>query len=214
MHSRVALDIAAEPGAAGSILFYNDQRNFGTLTVCTERATLEAKLDSLGPPWLGGVEGGGLSLEDFAQVVRRQCANRRGAGVPVAKFLMDQGKTAGIGNYLLSETLYKARVWPWAACGDLDDAEWAEVHAAAAETIHASYEAQAALAAAEQEGVAATRGTFAAMQPRFQLLVYRREVADGLAVRRNEGPHGRAVFWVPQRQTRGRPREDKEPQRL
>ena len=52
---------------------------------------------------------------------------RRSAAVPVARFLMDQSKTAGIGNYVLSETLYKAAVYPWAKCGDLDTKAW-QVH--------------------------------------------------------------------------------------
>ena len=112
------------------------------------------------------------------EIVRRQCSSRRRAAVPVAKFLMDQSKTAGIGNYVLSEValprgpsqhsttaqprchsrwcclaqltdcvsppqvLYKARVYPWAACADLVDSDWAEVHAAASQTLRASYASQ------------------------------------------------------------------------
>ena len=62
--------------------------------------------------------------------------------------LMDQSKTSGVGNYVLSEVLYKARVYPWAACADLSAAEWAEVYSAASETLRTSYAAQAALALA------------------------------------------------------------------
>ena len=102
-HSRVCLELlAAEPAAvAPTLLFYNDQRNFGVLTVCTEHAALRAKLETLGPSWLD--EGGGITRDGFMEIVRRQCSSRRRAAVPVAKFLMDQSKTAGIGNYVLSE---------------------------------------------------------------------------------------------------------------
>ncbi|EOD35591.1 putative formamidopyrimidine-DNA glycosylase [Emiliania huxleyi CCMP1516] len=203
-HSRVCLELAAEPAAvAPTLLFYNDQRNFGVLTVCTEHAALRAKLETLGPSWLD--EGGGITRDGFMEIVRRQCSSRRRAAVPVAKFLMDQSKTAGIGNYVLSEVLYKARVYPWAACADLVDSDWAEVHAAASQTLRASYASQAAIAAAAAgDDPSATRGTFAAMEPRFKLLVYRQAAtADGLAVRVAEGPHGRSVHWVPERQVRG-----------
>lgn len=210
--SRIAFELfvppvraeAADADAERTVLFYNDQRNFGTLTVSTDRAALEAKLDTLGPSWLGD----GLTLERFQAIVRKQTANRRSASVPVARFLMDQGKTAGIGNYILSETLYKAAVYPWAACSDLDADDWTAVHAAASETIRASYAAQAALASAGPGAVSLTRGTFAALEPRFELLAYGRTYAadaGALALRKDEGPHGRSVFWAPQRQVRGKP---------
>ena len=38
------------------------------------------------------------------------------------RFLMNQARTAGIGNYVLSEALHRARVHPFAECGALDDA--------------------------------------------------------------------------------------------
>jgi len=43
------------------------------------------------------------------------------------------------------QVFFKARVYPWAKCGDLEAEDWANVHAAAAETIGASYLAQSAL---------------------------------------------------------------------
>ena len=47
---------------------------------------------------------------------------------------MDQTKTAGIGNYILAEALYAARIHPWARVGDVaqDDAVIAALHSAIA----------------------------------------------------------------------------------
>lgn len=114
---------------------------------------------------------------------------------------MDQGKTAGIGNYILSETLYLSRVWPWAKCAALDEEAWAAVHSAATDVIARSYAAQSALASGAARGdVSATYGTLFS----FELYAYRRQTSpEGLAVRQEVGPHGRSVFWVPERQTRG-----------
>ena len=205
-HSRVAIGLRAKDGHDHCNLYYNDQRNFGTLTVCIDDGKLEEKLASLGPPWLGNgadENGNGLSCDDFLEVVQRQCKGKRSRAVAVAKFLMDQKKTSGVGNYILSEALYRARVWPWASCGDLSEDEWRDLHAAVANVINLSYASQKASVV---DGVSTTRGNF-----NFRLLVYRQEMAGderGLRVQKSEGPHGRAVFWVPQLQTRGRPPVD------
>jgi formamidopyrimidine-DNA glycosylase len=209
-HSRIVFELSRPSAVSGAPqeeaalrLFFNDQRMFGTLTVCLDQALLEKKLESLGPSWL---QPNGLSLDEFMKIVDRQRSKKAGRAVPVAKFLMDQSKVASIGNYLLSESLYKAQVHPFAVCGDLSNADWAALHEAASRTTVASYASQAALAAAAGDGaLSATYGTFAEMEPAFQLLVYRRSEADGLPVRQEEGPHGRSIFWVPEKQTRGRP---------
>ena len=118
---------------------------------------------------------------------------------------MDQSKTSGIGNYILSEVMYLARVYPWATCGALDDDTWAAVHAAATDVIGRSYAAQSQMATGDGDAdtprLSATYGTLFA----FELYAYRRTTCpDGNAVRQDKGPHGRSVFWVPERQTRGR----------
>merc|ERR1712087_1033620 len=117
---------------------------------------------------------------------------------------------AGIGNYILSETLFLAGVYPWARCGDLDEVAWHALHGAAIDVMQRSYTAQALLARGDadtanagerRQCISATRGTGFA----FKLYAYRqRATTDGLPVLQAEGPHGRNVFWVPQRQTRGR----------
>jgi formamidopyrimidine-DNA glycosylase len=166
-HARVGLELGAGDGQGGKWrLFFCDQRNFGTITVCTDAAKLEGKLASLGPSWLPP---GSLGLEEFQAIARHQCRNKRGAAVPLAKFLMDQAKTSGIGNCkalsrahalceiycgavashahcaavrisflaadILSETLYLAQIWPFARCGDLQDDDWVQIHAAASDVI-------------------------------------------------------------------------------
>ena len=214
-------------------LYYNDQRNFGTITVCDDPAMLEDKLSSLGPSWLAP---SGLGLDAFRELAGRQCASKRSRAVPLARWLMDQGKTSGIGNYILSESLYLARLYPWACCGDLADEDWVALHAAITDVIARSYHSQNALAdsqAAAAEGSVAPAASSAGQgqgqgqrmassagqgQVRsrtlsstrgttytFELHVFRRtSTADGLAVRQDEGPHKRSVHWVPERQVRAR----------
>ena len=98
-YTRVTLTLGDDAAGATRTsswrLFFNDQRNFGSLTVCVDAALLEQKLSTLGPSWMAA---GGLSRERFEAVVTKQVASKRSANVPVAKFLMDQAKTSGIGN--------------------------------------------------------------------------------------------------------------------
>ncbi len=198
-HSRVELRLSDASGEARA-LYFNDMRNFGTLATLLEEE-VGARLDKLGPSWL---QPGGLDLQTWLPIVEKQCKNKRSRSVPVARFLMDQSKTSGIGNYLLSEVLHLARIWPWATCGDLDEADWVAVHAAASQLTATSFGALHAgatrgAAVEDADEISPTRGRFG-----FQLHVYRRSATpDGLAVRRSLGPHGRSIFWAAELQLRG-----------
>lgn len=197
-HSRLALRLTRAGEPREVTLFFYDLRNFGTFRACFDQAELAAKLDSLGPSWLDD----DLTLDAFLAVVAR--ARARGAGRrPLAKFLMDQRRTAGIGNYILSEVLYAARVHPWAIVADISEAGWADLYHCAAAIISASYRAQASPAlgiahGSVQDMTEAAEG--------FSVKVYRRSRCPaGHAVVREEGPHGRSIHWVPQLQTRFAP---------
>lgn len=103
IHTRVAFEILPASHSDQSertILFFNDQRNFGVLTVCLDQALLEAKLATIGPSWLDN----GVSLDVWMSLVRKQCSSKRGLNVPLVKFLMDQSKTAGIGGTMHVES--------------------------------------------------------------------------------------------------------------
>ena len=199
-HARLELRLGAEPVPC----YLNDQREFGRVTVSTDAAELEAKLASLGPSWIAADGGSGLPLDAFLEIARRQRKTARQRAVPLCRFLMNQARTAGIGNYVLSEALHRARVHPFAECGALDDDDWAALHEAIDATIAGSYRSQRAAAAAGAGGPSVTRGSFGD----FELAVYRRDrTPTGALVQRDEGPHGRSVFWVPESQTRGAPEE-------
>lgn len=75
--------------------------------MCLERIILEDKLAEIGPSWLteSGPDNCGLQFETFLQIAEK--STRRSPERPLVLFLMDQSKTSGIGNYILSEV----RVW-------------------------------------------------------------------------------------------------------
>ena len=94
-------------------LYFCDTRSFGTFKVAP-LTFLQAKLATLGVDWLAaGCASAGKDqmLSEFILLGQEAGKKKR----PLCKFLMDQKKTAGIGNYILSEALYIAGAL---ACAD------------------------------------------------------------------------------------------------
>lgn len=165
-------------------IYYHDARNFGTLRFSSSQQELLEKLQSLGPDIFQ------MSENDFVAIVSVQKPERN-----VCKFLMDQSKLAGVGNYILAEGLYRSGVDPFAALEEINKLQqrllFRELQAVALE----SYEAQGMT---RQKGgqyrtMEGDRGQF-----EFQLQCYGRErSARGELVRReSNGPHGRTIWYT------------------
>jgi len=89
--------------ADGGRLVLRDKRRLG-------RAVLDPDLSGLGP--------------DAAEIGRAAFRDRVGRGsAPLKARLMDQAVLAGVGNLLADETLWRARLDPRRAAGDLDGEE-------------------------------------------------------------------------------------------
>ena len=79
--------------------YFSDMRNFGTFKFSTSREDLDKKLAELTPDFLKD------SDFDISKVKTLK--------IPIVKILMDQKKVgSGIGNYLVAEILYRARISP------------------------------------------------------------------------------------------------------
>ncbi|EKX37322.1 hypothetical protein GUITHDRAFT_145137 [Guillardia theta CCMP2712] len=114
-------------------VFYNDVRNFGTLTFSLDPAVT--------------ILNDAIHLRKSIWIAKRQKKSRFDLFVRfLAVFLMDQKKardlipiTSGIGNYILSECLYKSNLDPWLLVGDLNEDQWMDLFHAIQETIYESY---------------------------------------------------------------------------
>jgi formamidopyrimidine-DNA glycosylase len=112
MSGRIEIDAPPAPNgwdrfaidfAGGGRLALHDKRRLG-------RALLEPDFSHVGP--------------DAAEVGRDEFRARVGRGaVPIKARLLDQGAVAGIGNLLADEGLWRARLSPRRAAGDLSDDE-------------------------------------------------------------------------------------------
>eukprot|EP01036_Dinobryon_divergens_P032801 gene32801-42463_t len=208
-----------------SLLFY-DQRNFGTFKISTDPQELDKKLDSLGHCWLSGPP----TLQQFRSIL----AEKRTQAKPLAVLLMNQKKTAGVGNYLLSEILYSCRIYPWATCAQLSEEDIQELYFVTLSTVVKSYLSQTDSATREffyqrfcdswlqrsfyngtvdDSDVVAGGSLWSGRdqlmdfirQP-FHFTVYMQSRCPrGYRIARAEGPHLRTVHWVKELQTRHAP---------
>ncbi|WP_405591087.1 Fpg/Nei family DNA glycosylase [Streptomyces sp. NBC_01190] len=109
-HDRVRLDLGD-----GHELRYRDQRKLQGLRLAGSEAEVDHLLAGQGPDALA------VDRAEFCELLGR----RRGRIKPV---LMDQATLAGLGNLLVDEILWRARIHPAAPANRLTEAECALLH--------------------------------------------------------------------------------------
>ena len=113
-----------------SAIYYNDQRNFGTIKFVFDDKDHQKKLDSIGPDMLNNP----CPLSTFVDI-----ANRK-PGWTVVKWLMEQSQISGVGNIYKSESLFLAGIAPHRLMGSLDGEELEKLYHAICKVLTASYE--------------------------------------------------------------------------
>ena len=167
-------------------LHFYDMRNFGTLKFSLSQDELETKLKSLGHDWLGSSR---PTVEEWLELAKKASKYRR----PLAVFLMDQKRTSGIGNYVLSEVLYLSKIHPFAYTCDVTEEGWRDLYTAIDDVLRESYQSQSPLSQAQYKD-------------QFEFRIYaQRQTPTGEVVKRQEGPHKRTLHWDPLSQTRFAP---------
>ena len=122
-HSRVEFKLND-----GSV-FYNDQRNFGTLKFVRGKFTLIEKLTSLGPDMLAE------DVSDQKFIERLRTKQRW----EITKTLMDQSVIAGVGNYVKADSLWLAKISPHRQVCDLSDQELSTLNKAIKHIMRESF---------------------------------------------------------------------------
>lgn len=166
-------------------VYYYDTRNFGTLKFSLSKQELVDKLNSLGPDILEDEISPELFLELFRKP--RQSMN-------LSKFLMDQKKIAGVGNYILAEVLFRAKLDPWASLEEISDIQARALYDEIIDVATSSY---------QKQGMTRRGGSYRDVDGNeggytFSLQCYGQEVSpDGEVIIRNtNGPHGRTIWYV------------------
>jgi formamidopyrimidine-DNA glycosylase len=175
----------------GTQVYYSDQRNFGTFIFSDDPEELEAKLDELAPDFLKTDD------IDFEQI---QKINKS-----IDAILTDQKKIgSGIGNYLVAEILYRAKLSPHRLGSSLDENEIKRLEYWTGYTIKLAYDSNdiGYMVNLTEEASKFKRIDFhpdikLKKQTEFKFQVYRQKMdPHGNKVTAEKRPNGRSIYWV------------------
>lgn len=170
----------------GTHIFFNDQRNFGTLKFVRGKHQLIEKLQSLGPDMLSE----DVSSEKFISRLRKK--NNQN----ICKVLMDQSIVCGIGNYIKADSLWLSKINPHLLVKEMSDQKLIVLNESIKKVIRESYESGGATIRS-YKNFSSEPGEYA---ERF--LVYNRKTdSEGNQVVREKTPDGRTTHWSPVYQT-------------
>ena len=124
-HSRLAFYFTDD-----SAIYYNDQRNFGTIKVVFSRSELEAKLNTIGPDMLNNPP----TISTFIEIARKK------PKWTLVKWLMEQSQISGVGNIYKSESLFLAKLRPDRVISECSDEQLTDLYYAVCSVLKTSYE--------------------------------------------------------------------------
>ena len=186
-HARWYLELLDLDANVTKRIYYHDARNFGTVKFSSSREALATKLQSLGPDILD-IEH--TTEDDFVNIFSAQRPQMN-----ICKFLMDQSKISGIGNYILAEGLYRATIDPFASLQEINEDQQRKLFRELRATAMESYQAQGLTrgTGGQYRNMDGDRGKF-----EFQLRCYGRDYCvKGNPVRKEvQGPHGRTIWYT------------------
>lgn len=167
-------------------LFFNDPRHFGTFKLITSQITLPFKLASLGWDPLQNPN----IPPHFIAGLRAKKANKT-----IAEVMLDQKWFCGCGNYLRSEALYRARIFPNLLVKELTHTQLTTLCRCLIEIMHEAYKAGGTTLATFSDINGHTGNYYQ------QLKVYgRNQDTYGRRVQKMTADDGRSVWYVPELQ--------------
>ena len=167
----------------GTHVFFQDQRNFGTLKFVRGKHEMIKKLKSLGPDMLA---------EDVSDHKFRE-ALRKKPKWDLAKVLMNQSVVCGVGNYIKADSLWLARLSPKRLVSSLSDEELSELNRCIKLIIRESFQSGGATI----QAYTSFDGEVGEYTQR--MLVYGQKTdPDGRTVIREETSDKRTTHWVPE----------------
>jgi formamidopyrimidine-DNA glycosylase len=174
-------------------LYYSDMRNFGTFKFSNDKAELDKKILSLSP--------------DFLKDDNFDLTSMRKYKKSVMSVLTDQKKVgSGIGNYLIAEILYFAKISPHRKCNTLTDHEIKELTYYIKFMIKLCYlnGGSEYMGHLEKETARIPRVNYhpdiqiKGNTDKFLFTVYQQKKDPlGNKVKAEKGEKGRTIYWVP-----------------
>ena len=176
-HSRVVFRLGDD-----TQVFFNDQRNFGTLKMVPGRQGLLKKLQSLGPDMLS---------ENVSDSKFTECLMKKPEWT-LSEALMDQSVVCGVGNYVKAESLYQSRLSPHRQVNTLSAGDFTRLNQSIKLVLQEAYTRGGASIQTYRD----FDGNEGEYSQRF--LVYNQQQdPDGNEVVREQTADGRTTHWVP-----------------
>jgi len=176
-HSRLSLHLE------NNILYFNDTRNFGTIKFVGDKNELIKKLQSLGPD---------MATSNITDNELKERLTLMHSNKTIAQAIMDQNVIAGVGNYIKSESLYRARISPHRLISDLKDEEFSALNTSIKYIIGKSYNLKSKMSMSDFDNY---------NDPKYniEMSVYsQKEDIYGHEVIKEKTKDGRNTYWVPQ----------------
>jgi endonuclease-8 len=168
-------------------VWFVDPRHFGTLKWTNDKSVLDSVLNDIGPDLLNDK----IKPEDYVTKMKNKKNGRR----TIATVLMEQSVFSGVGNYLKSEILYKARVSPHSIINNIPDEKLIEIFNITLEKIRKSYKAGGA-SIRDYSDIKGHEGEYS-----FNFAVYQKKKDPlGNKIVMEKTKDGRTTHWVPEYQ--------------
>lgn len=170
-------------------IWYKDLRNFGRIFFMTCKE-LSAKLNTLGPDMIDTALGKKKSItyEAWKKIIQKHHKKQ------LVKVLMDQHIISGIGNYLKSEILYKAKLKPFRTIGDLSEEELKTLFKSIKSIMKKAYKENGSIHYNKKIPFILEDAKIG-----YQFLVYNRKEDDnGHKVKKIKLSDNRTTHWVPE----------------
>ena len=162
-------------------LYFRDIRNFGTIKFINDLTEFNFELNKLGPDLLDN----DTTLIIFMDRIKKH-KNKN-----ITQVLMNQSIFSGIGNYIKSESLYKAKISPHNIIDDISDERLKELFNNIKQTMNDSYTIQFSNDKSYYNFLSG-KGDFYKM-----LKVYRKDYdIDGNIIISEKTLDGRTTHWV------------------
>jgi len=175
-HSRVCFRID------DTTVYFNDQRNFGTLKFVRGKFALIEKLTSLGPDILA------TDVDDTTFI---KCLRKKGTW-EITKALMNQSVIAGVGNYIKADSLWLAKISPHRIVNDIPDGELCSLNRAIKQVMCESFK-NLGIDIGNYKNFDDTSAEY--QRP---FLIYNQKMdPDGNPVVREQTGDGRITHWCP-----------------
>ena len=155
-------------------IYYDDSIKHGNISILSED-NFHKKMRSLGPD---------LIVDDISTSEWRKKIRKTKQNIKIYKFLMNQTKFSGIGNYLQIEILYLAKIKPTRDLKSLSDIELENIRKYSIELIRKSY---------------SLGGTYTDLYEKkgtFKVKIYRKKI-DEFGNKIMKTKLDRTVYWVP-----------------